>query len=474
MNGEERNPPSVPRLVSLFSGAGGLDWGFHALGFALELASDRKPDAGATYAANYGVPLDRGPCVPSGAFWVGDVASLRPCASGFPEVSLLLGGPPCQDFSVVRGPEGKRRGAKTLRGKLYLHYARFLALYRPLAFVFENVPGLASSNGGADLRTILEDFRHLDELPRRWEEQWRMAPGSTPPPPEDLLGLRGIPRYLLAFHGVVDAAAHGVPQRRKRLLLVGVREDLPLGPHHRRALAEALAGSPALRKYPLSAMEALEGAVLVDLVQAYRELRRAYGEMFPGGEDPVADYLRLHGGEAHDPLFAQALEAHGQVLRAMGWWGRPLAGVPEDFFPDGSHALAKESPAVRERLWRIPPGANHRAVEGTPHAVRGRGLSLIYRRLHPLLPAPTVVAHGGGGTWGYHYRRERGRLTNRERARLQSFPDGFLFSGSGEKVRAQIGEAVPPLLSLALAEALVELLESLGQGVGRVPAPLGG
>jgi DNA (cytosine-5)-methyltransferase 1 len=69
-----------------------------------------------------------------------------------------------------------------------------------------------------------------------------------------------------------------------------------------------------------------------------------------------------------------------------------------------------------------------------------------------------VVAHGGGGTWGYHYRRHLSRFTNRERARLQSFPDDFLFHGAQEKVRSQIGEAVPPLLSWRIARALLELL----------------
>jgi len=93
----------------------------------------------------------------------------------------------------------------------------------------------------------------------------------------------------------------------------------------------------------------------------------------------------------------------------------------------------------------IPPDENYLFVKGTKWEVEGRGISLIYRRLHPLKPAYTVVAYGGGGTWGYHYRRNRARLTNRERARLQSFPDSFLFKGNTSQVRAQIGEAVPPL-----------------------------
>lgn len=119
-------------------------------------------------------------------------------------------------------------------------------------------------------------------------------------------------------------------------------------------------------------------------------------------------------------------------------------------------------------MHQIPPGENHEIVRGTEHEVEGRGFSLIYRRLHPLLPAYTVVAHGGGGTWGYHYRRSRSRLTNRERARLQSFPDTFQFVGKTSEVRSQIGEAVPPLLSLRIAEAVNNVLEDVGEAE---PAP---
>jgi DNA (cytosine-5)-methyltransferase 1 len=122
--------------------------------------------------------------------------------------------------------------------------------------------------------------------------------------------------------------------------------------------------------------------------------------------------------------------------------------------------VPKESFEVLERLKRIPPGENHEFVRGTRWKVRGL-MSNIYRRAHPVIPAPTVIAYGGGGTWGYHYERCRGMLTNRERARLQTFPDDFLFAGTWQQVRAQIGEAVPPLASKVIAEALAEALNSI-------------
>ena len=73
-------------------------------------------------------------------------------------------------------------------------------------------------------------------------------------------------------------------------------------------------------------------------------------------------------------------------------------------------------------------------------------LSQIYKRLDPNKPSYTITGSGGGGTHGYHWLEPRA-LTNRERARIQTFPDSFVFTGSKEKVRRQIGMAVPPLLS---------------------------
>lgn len=421
-------------------------------------ALDIKPDAARTYAENFGLKVSPEPVLLEGAYAVGDIGQSRLGYTPKSPPTVLLGGPPCQDFSIVRGVEKERAGTKTVRGKLYLQYARYLAVLKPAFFVFENVPGLLSSNSGRDIKAILEDFAHLDLLPSRWREQRRLSPENTPPLPEDLASEEGrIPRYTLVYRDVIDASWHGVPQGRKRLFVVGVREDISFGLEGALALKEALSGTPALRKYPLTAIEALEGKVLTQLEGVYQEILREYRGIYEG-KGVVEDYLRLHGGELGDPLFERAMEEHASVLEMMGWSGVSLTEAAEGTYPDGTHRRARESAAVRERMWEIPPGENHLAVKGTRHEVEGRGFSLVYRRLHPLRPAYTVVAHGGGGTWGYHYRRHLGRLTNRERARLQGFPDDFLFHGTQEKVRSQIGEAVPPLLSWRVARALVGLM----------------
>ncbi|BDG27787.1 hypothetical protein TthSNM66_24230 (plasmid) [Thermus thermophilus] len=456
-------------VVSLFTGAGGLDWGFHTLGFEVLAALDIKRDAAETFHTNFGIAVCDRPFLTRGCYSVCDISESA-VHGGLPTPSIVIGGPPCQDFSVMRGVEQERGGIKTLRGKLYLQFARYLAVLKPLAFVFENVPGLLSSNSGRDISAILEDITNLELLPNQWIRQYEAEPNRTPPPPEDLLSeaRRGeIPSYHIVFSGVVDASWHGVPQRRKRLIIIGFRRDLAVRMDHILAIEEALAGSPALRKYPLTSLEALEGATLPELRDIYREIVAEYNGLF-SGNDPVDDYLRLHKGDPRDPLFDQALEEHRATIRLLGWEGTSLTVAPPDAFPDGSHALPRERPAVLARMHQIPPGENHEIVRGTEHEVEGRGFSLIYRRLHPLLPAYTVVAHGGGGTWGYHYRRSRSRLTNRERARLQSFPDTFQFVGKTSEVRSQIGEAVPPLLSLRIAEAVNNVLEDVGEAE---PAP---
>jgi len=117
--------------------------------------------------------------------------------------------------------------------------------------------------------------------------------------------------------------------------------------------------------------------------------------------------------------------------------------VPEDA---ANHEIPRHTDRVKTMLSYIPAGENAWYL-GIPEELRlnvkGARLSSIYKRLDPTRPAYTVTGSGGGGTHMYHWEEHRA-LTNRERARLQTFPDDYLFMGSKEAVRKQIGMAVPP------------------------------
>lgn len=137
-----------------------------------------------------------------------------------------------------------------------------------------------------------------------------------------------------------------------------------------------------------------------------------------------------------------------------------------------NHERGLDSPDVVERLRMIPPGSNYEVIpEGHPLAVKGL-ISHVYRRLAPDRPAYTMIAGGGGGTHGYHHVEPR-RLSNREKARLQGFPDDFVFEhgcGSGAResrsayprVRRQVGNAVPPPAANVIVAALADTLNAAG------------
>jgi len=146
-----------------------------------------------------------------------------------------------------------------------------------------------------------------------------------------------------------------------------------------------------------------------------------------------------------------------------------------DPLPDGApnHERGLDSEQVAARLKLIPPGGNYEAIPaGHPYAVKGL-ISHVYRRLDPDKPAYTIIAGGGGGTHGYHHVESR-RLSNREKARLQGFPDTFVFENgcigasrnearsSYPRVRRQIGNAVPPPGAAVIVSALADVLQAAG------------
>ena len=459
-------------LFSLFSGAGGLDLGFKLSGkFRILFGCDIFEPAVKTFSGNFGAKIVTSNPNSSDlpAIFHGDVAELDfNDFEGF-QPDVITGGPPCQDFSVVRGPSTERGGISVSRGRLYSHFIRALIHLQPRIFVFENVPGLMSANKGEAYKTIISDFMNLEV---RWPEIRKLVGNNASKKPKS---------YDILFSGIVDASKLGVPQARKRLIIIGVRKDLILSAWWKckrvaKEIECVLTGCRTLlSKFPLTPLEVFEGKPLPELQDKYEEVMKEYEGVADEVRsqralewkasiwrkmtfDVVKDYLIVNDISNAGDEVDLAFDEHAELLKEMGYYGINVRHVSP---PDNSNEMPRESKDVIERMKRIPPDENHEFVRGTEWEVEGRGMSLIYRRIHPLKPAYTVVAYGGGGTWGYHYERNRAVLTNRENARLQTFPDSFLFAGKRAEIRAQIGEAVPPLLAKRIGEVVAKVLEEL-------------
>lgn len=166
--------------------------------------------------------------------------------------------------------------------------------------------------------------------------------------------------------------------------------------------------------------------------------------------------------KARPPILPEPYAGHHRTVREA---------LDRDPIPDNApnHERGLDGMEVVKRLALIPPGANYEVIpEGHPSAVKGL-ISHVYRRLDPDKPAYTMIAGGGGGTHGYHHVEPR-RLSNREKARLQGFPDDFVFehgtvrnrASAYARVRRQIGNAVPPPAAMEIVDALTQVLLSAG------------
>jgi DNA (cytosine-5)-methyltransferase 1 len=458
------------KLVSLFSGTGGLDLGFSQSGyFDIIFANDILPPAMKTYSKNFGLKFlsceNNGVEAHVGMALACDIERVDLSPLKDVNIDVIVGGPPCQDFSIMRG--SKRRGIEVKRGRLYSYFVKSLALLQPKVFLFENVPGLITSNNGLAYKYILEDFSNLN---LRWGDVRKIIGNGD--------GIKHIESYHIIHSRVLDLSYFGVPQRRQRLIIVGIRKDLVKNPEEiKSTFSKALRESMGLfPKYPLTPIEAFEGKRLDELSTVYKDIMRKWEGVWleVGTEkawkwktevwdkltfDVVKDYLIAN--EVKSPgkeEIEEALQQHEEVLRELGYYGIPVRTLK---LSDGTNDLLDNDLTVVERMKRIPFGENYEFLSGTEWEINWGRFSHTYRRLHPLKPSPTVLAYGGGGTYGYHYERDRTTLTLRERARLQTFPDTFLFSGTKTQIRAEIGEAVPPLASKRLAQALVKVLLEL-------------
>ena len=450
-------------VVSLFSGAGGLDVGIkQGIGAKFIFANELLSSHAKTYSINMGLPMidvdEFNKTKKLGNMVVGDIEKVDISGVG-KKCDILVGGPPCQDFSVLRGSKW-RRGIEVKRGRLYLSFIKFLKEFSPDFFIFENVPGLKSANNGLAYPTILSDLS---------------SPGAVNG------GSKGVREYRIIFSGIVDMSALGVPQQRKRLIIVGMKKSsFELDDVH---IAEAeikrmLSGGEYLfREYPLTPIEVFRGETIPNLQDEYKDIMKGYDKISsnPPNDyakkwvngvykklkfDIIDDYLLMNNSPEDGDLFEMAMKEHKAILKELGYWKKDV-GTSE--YNDGSNRLPKENESVLKRLSMIPPGGNFKFVERTEYEIKAL-MSNIYRRINPIQPSPTIIAYGGGGTWGYHYSISRGRLTNRERARLQTFPDWVLFNGKEQEIRAQIEEAIPSLFGIHISKFIKEIILSVSNG----------
>lgn len=175
-----------PVTLSLFSGAGGLDIGFHRTGFKVVACVEVDRAACQTLQHNKGryVDLD---CQILNC----DIGQVFPEDITVRDIDFIIGGPPCQSFSAIGRRAGGAEGMLNERGHLFKHYCYLVDYYRPKGFLFENVRGILGANKGEDWKQIIQEFARLG--------------------------------YQL-FYRILDTADYGVPQHRERLILVGVQD----------------------------------------------------------------------------------------------------------------------------------------------------------------------------------------------------------------------------------------------------------
>ncbi len=414
---KQRAEREGPTVVDLFAGAGGLSCGLSRAGYDIRWAIDNNPDAVATYRLNHPeIPHEHVVC---GDVREVDLADRMKKAVSKPD--LVVGGPPCQSLSQAgyRSRRAKDDDYSVLdddRTSLYTQYVEVVDELRPRAIVMENVEGMINKVGDTDIRVI----------------DWVI---------EDLeaLGNNGA-GYQVDFC-LQDMTEFGIPQERERVLLVGIREDLI----EQEGEVETLLEKLSVTDRPRSIKEGLSGLP------------------------------RLRRGEG------------GRVLAETGR-GRKSRYVEENSLHEGTQLCfnhrAREHPMEKDRIlfdeglepgdtgWDVKynsDGKYAKYIEYDVGTADNPRFGDKYRKLEWSEPSPTIVAHLAKDANGYvlpdfyeHARpdpkradpeRNRG-ITPREAARLQSFPDEYIFLGSFTSWFRQIGNAVPPIAGELLGEAL--------------------
>jgi DNA (cytosine-5)-methyltransferase 1 len=361
------------RVLSTFSGCGGLDLGFKNAGYNLVWAIDNLKDAVETYTKNIGDHIV-----------YEDIKKID--HSELPDCDIVIGGPPCQSFSLV----GKRDPSDP-RGGLIWNYFQIVKEKAPRIFLMENVPGLKSAKDSSGIPVLPELLKSFEDL------------GYT------------------TNYFILNSADYGVPQLRRRLFIIGSKTNEKIPPPEPTHMKKSLQQSLIYLKPWVSTRETLD-----DLPTPRDDNDIAYYT-----KDPDSDYQRYLRSKKYDLVH--------------------------------NHQMPYMSETDLKIIREIKPGGNYMDV---PDAIattriknfkRTGGRTTTYGRLNPSMPSYTLNTHFSRPNVGcnIHYSEDR-LLTLREGLRIQSFPDDFkLYCNTKRGAYTIVGNAVPPLLSTAIAKHLV-------------------
>jgi DNA (cytosine-5)-methyltransferase 1 len=434
------------RVVSIFCGCGGLDWGFKQAGFSLAYACDSDAAAVDAYSRN----VDQRVLVRDVQFeqFHEDVRQLGSC-------ELVLGGFPCQGFSKA-GPKVESDG----RNKLYVEMKRVVGSLRPKLFLAENVDGLSQNYRGAYLKRILSDFSQIG---------------------------------YDVDHRVLDAVSYGVPQHRRRIIFVGTRRGCPAfrwpEPTHD--------CKPRNGEFRIAAV----GPSLFDR-EDYRPVEQLLSPV--PIQDAIGDLLDLDGQIA-DHAVTQGWPKKYEFIFGRIKEGQKLCNVrhaptsvytweiPEVFgevtrreveiletisrhrrhkrygsIPNGNPLPVPEigrlgdMEGIRPEIDSLLEKGYLKEIDGKYDLKGAMFCSGLFKRPRWDEPAPTVLTNFHNPRYFLHPKRNR-PFSLRECARLQTFPDEFRFTS--DKVSLVdgyrlAGNAVPPRLSIVFAEAVARFLDS--------------